>query len=95
MHSVIRQYSGDNASALFDALEAKAAEVKRIIREVPGFVSYTLIRTPGGGVAVTVCKDKAGTDESTKRAAQWVKEHMNVSVAPPKVSEGGVILHAG
>ena len=92
MHTVVRQYSGANAGALFDQLEAKAQEVERILRGVPGFVSYSLFRTSGGGVSVTVCEDKAGTDESSRRAAAWVKENMATNVAPPAISEGENIL---
>jgi hypothetical protein len=33
-----------------------------------GFVSYSLIRTADGGASVTVCEDKAGTDESLQVA---------------------------
>jgi quinol monooxygenase YgiN len=50
MYTVLRQYSGENASKLFDELEENAAEIEEIIRQVPGFVSYVLFRTPGGGI---------------------------------------------
>lgn len=93
MYTVIRQYSGENASKLFDELEANAKEVEEIIGEVEGFISYTLMRTPKGGVSVTVCKDKAGTDESSQRAAQWIRDRISVNVTPPTVSEGPVIIH--
>ena len=42
--------------------------MESIIRGVSGFVSYTLLRTDQGGVSVTVCQDKTGTDESVKAA---------------------------
>ena len=66
MHVVIRNYSG--ASQLFDELESKKEDVERVIRGVPGLVSYTLLRTSDGGVSVPVCQDKAGTDESLRVA---------------------------
>ena len=34
------------------------------MRETKGFVSYTLAHTSDGGISVTVCETKAGTDES-------------------------------
>lgn len=37
---------------------------------------------------MTVCKDKAGTDESSRRAAEWVNENIGVTVDPPTVTEG-------
>jgi hypothetical protein len=42
---------------------------------------------------VTVTEDKTGTDESSRRAADWVKENIGVTVDPPAVTEGGTVLH--
>lgn len=92
MYAVLRQYSGDGASELFDVLEEKVAEVEGIIRDVPGVVNYVLFRTAGGGVSVTICNDKAGADESSRRAAEWVKENITTATAPPSISEGETIL---
>jgi hypothetical protein len=66
MHAVIRTYSGPAAKKLFDLLEERKREVESIIRPVKGFVSYSLLRTADGGASVTVCQDKAGTDESLR-----------------------------
>ncbi len=68
MHAVVRSYSGSGAKELFDLLEQRLAEVESLIRVVQGFVAYSLIRTDYGGVSVTVCQDKAGTDESLQAA---------------------------
>jgi len=93
MHVVIRSYSGQGASDLFDALAEREDDVKSIISTVPGFISYSAFRNDNGGQTVTVCQDKAGTDESSRRAADWVKENISVTVDPPAVSEGGTVLH--
>jgi hypothetical protein len=93
MHVVIRTYSGHGASELFDALTERAEEAKQVISTVPGFVSYEAFRTDGGGQTVTVCQDKAGTDESSRRAAAWAKENIDVTVDPPTVAEGSTVLH--
>jgi hypothetical protein len=95
MYVVVRQYSGEGASQLFDELVNRRAEVEDIIRGVSGFVSYTLARAGDGGVSVTVCQDKAGTDQSVQVAASWIRENMAIKVAPPTVSEGETILHFG
>lgn len=92
MHTVVRQYSGQGASQLFDDLDNHKSEVESLIRGVPGFVSYTLTKTSDGGISVTVCQDKAGTDESVKVAAHWVKQNVPTAVAPPVISEGDTIL---
>jgi hypothetical protein len=93
MYVVVRSYSGQGASELFDALVAREEDVKSIISSVPGFISYAAFRTDGGGQTVTVCQDKAGTDESSRRAAEWVKENISVTVDPPTITEGSTVLH--
>ena len=94
MHAVIRTYSGPAAKKLFDVLEARKKEVEALIRPVKGFVSYALIRTADGGASVTVCQDKAGTDESLRVAADWIRQNAsNIGASPPTVSEGSIILH--
>jgi hypothetical protein len=93
MYVVIRSYSGQGAVELFDALGRSEEDVKNLISTVPGFISYVAFRSDGGGQAVTVCQDKAGTDESSRRAAEWVKENVGVTVDPPTVTEGDTVLH--
>ena len=94
MHAVIRSYSGQGAAALFDVLEQRKHEVHNMMEAIPGFVSYSLIRTGEGGSTVTICDDKAGTDESLRRAREWVEGNV-AHVGAPQISEGPVILHVG
>ncbi len=69
-------------------------EVESLIRAVPGFVGYTLIRTGDGGATVTVCQDKAGTDESIRVAREWIQENASdLDTSPPAVSEGPALLN--
>jgi restriction endonuclease Mrr len=93
MHAVVRTYSGKGANELFDVLEKRKADVESLIRAVKGFVSYSLIRTADGGVSVTVCRDKTGTDESLQKAKDWIKDNAsNTGAGAPAVSEGAVVL---
>ena len=93
MYAVVRSYSGSGATEPFDLLEERKEEVETIIRSVTGLVTYSLIRTDTGGITVTVCQDKSGTDESIQIARDWIQEHAsNLSVEPPSVSEGSVKL---
>lgn len=93
MHAVVRTYSGKGAIELFDILEQRKPDVENVIGQVGGFRSYYLIRTADGGISVTVCDDKAGTDESVQVAATWIRENAPGTVAKPtNVSEGPVIL---
>ena len=93
MYAVARGYSGQGASELFDQLEQRNDEIKDLIGGVPGFVSYTAFRSAEGGVTVTVCQDKTGTDESSRRAAEWVKENISATANPPVITEGGTVAH--
>jgi hypothetical protein len=96
MRAVVRAYSGHGARALLDLLERRKDEVERAMRGVPGFLAYLLVRTGDGGLAVTVCRDQAGTDASLKLAADWVKENAaDLGLSPPVVTEGDVILRLG
>ena len=92
MHTIVRSYSGQGASELFDFLGSREEEVKDLISEVPGFVSYEAFRSGDGGMTVTVCEEKAGTDESSRRAAEWVKDNVSTTPDPPVVTEGSTIL---
>jgi hypothetical protein len=92
MYLVIRSYSGAGTSELFDLLGQRGDEVRELISGVPGFVSYAAFRTKDGGRTVTACQDKAGTDESSRRAAGWVEENVSVPVDPPDIAEGSTVL---
>jgi hypothetical protein len=94
MHAVVRNYSGAGVKQLFDLFEQRKAEVEATLRKVPGLVSYTMLRSGDGGISVTVCKDKAGADESLKIAREWIKKNAsNIQASPPAVMEGSVIVH--
>ena len=92
MHVVVRSYSGQGASEMFDAIEQRESDVKELIRGVPGFVSYAAFRQNGGGMTVTACQDKTGTDESSRLAASWISENVGTTVDPPEVTEGNTFL---
>jgi hypothetical protein len=92
MYVVVRSYTGKGASEIFDLLEGSEGEVKEIIGGVPGFLSYMAVRSGDGGMTVTVCQDKAGTDESSRRAGQWVKRRVATTAHPPVIAEGSTVL---
>jgi hypothetical protein len=94
MHAVIRTYSGSGASDLFDRLEERKSDVDRLMRSIQGFIAYDLVRTDSGGASITVCRDKAGTDESARRAKQWIATNASdIRAEEPAVAEGPVIVH--
>jgi hypothetical protein len=93
MHAVVRTYSGPKAKQLFDLLHERKADIEATIRKVPGLVSYTLARSGDGGVSVTICKDKKGTDESLRVAREWISRNAGtIDASAPAVTEGDVII---
>jgi len=93
MHAVTRTYSGPQAKQLFDLLHERKADVEATLRKVPGLVSYTMVRTADGGISVTVCKDKKGSDESVRLAREWISANAgSIGASAPTVSEGDVIV---
>jgi len=93
MHAVVRNYSGAGAKRLFDVLEQRKADVETTLRKVHGLLSYTLLRTGDGGMSVTVCKDKAVSDESLNVASEWIKNNASdVRASAPAVTEGSVVV---
>jgi hypothetical protein len=94
MYAVIRTYSGSGATELFDLLEKRQSDVEDLMRSIDGFVAYDLVRTANGGTSFTVCGDKAGADESVRRARQWIATNASdIRANDPAVSEGPVIVH--
>jgi len=74
-------------------LEKNHADVEKTMRSVKGLISYTLVRSEDGGFSVTVCNDKAGTDESVVKARDWIaKNAAGIGVAAPRVTEGSIVV---
>ena len=92
MYAVVRRYTG--ASELADALVQHLEEVKAILTGVPGFKAYHALRTDNGGViTMTVCEDRDGTQESSRRAAEWVRANVSgLAISPPEITEGEAFL---
>ena len=97
MDVVVRTYTGKGSKELFSFLEQRKGDVESLMRTVKGFESYTLARSNNsdGGLSMTVCQDKAGTEESGRVAKEWIaKNASNLGVDAPKVSSGSIIIHA-
>ncbi len=87
MYTVIRSFTG--APTLADDLSKRNKDIETEIRSIPGFIAYYLVKTSDGIASVTVCETQAGCDESTKRAANWLRQNMpQLSLAPPTIISG-------
>ena len=94
MYAVIRTYT--DSPELADQLAARQSDIEEVITPVAGFQSWFLVRTPEGCATITVCDDKAGCDESTQRAADWLREHASeIKSTPPQITSGEMILQIG
>jgi len=91
MNVVIRNYEG--SSKLIDELADRRNDVEELIRGVDGFVAYYLIKTANGGASISVFENEAGTAESNKRAAAYLKENLaGVASGPPEIIEGRAVI---
>ena len=96
MHAVVRTYSGAGVKQLAAAFEKGKKDIEKTLGEIDGLISYSLVSTGDGAVSVTVCRDKAIAEESTRAAAQWIRENApDVKATPPTVQQGKVIVHIG
>ena len=91
MYAVVRQYGG----AIDPAETARRVQEGFIplVREVPGFVAYYAVDAGGGViVSVSVFQDQAGSEESTKRAADYIRENLaSLLPNPPQVTAGEIV----
>jgi hypothetical protein len=91
MYAVVRRYDGVTDSA--EAGRPVKEEFVPILRDVSGFVAYYWVNA-GGGVMVStsVFQDQAGEEESTKRAADFVRANLaSLLPNPPQVMAGEVV----
>lgn len=94
MYAVVLVYTGPGAKEFFNLLEERKEELEAAHQRVTGLMSYTLIRSEDGGVAITICREKAGADESVRVAQAWKEKNaLGVSTNPPQLIEGPVIIH--
>ncbi|WP_436790059.1 hypothetical protein [Yinghuangia sp. YIM S10712] len=67
-----------------------------LVRQVPGFVAYYWVDA-GNGVMVStsVFEDRSGAEESTSKAAEFVRENLaSLFPDPPQVTTGQVVASA-
>jgi hypothetical protein len=94
MHTAIRIYQVDPGSV--DEFRRGVNEgFLPIIKDASGFQAYYAIDAGGGRFAtVSVFEDRAGAEESTRMAADWVRQNMpSLLPSPPEVLEGEVFAN--
>ena len=97
MYAVVRRYDGVSDAA--EAGRRVNEEFIPLLRDMYGFVAYYWVNA-GGGVMVStsIFEDQAGEEESTKRAADYVRTSLaSLLPNPPQVTAGEVVAsdHGG
>ena len=73
MHVVLRTWPD---AKIVEVLLQHKGEVERLMKEIPGFSLWHLLRfTDGTCGTATVCRDKAGCDRSMELAREWVAKN--------------------
>jgi hypothetical protein len=88
MYTAIRIYTTSDAAELAKRVQE---EFVPMMRELPGFVGYYVVDAGDGRIAsITVCNDRAAVEESTRRAADWVRERLGglITSGTPEVLMG-------
>lgn len=68
-------------------------QIEQPLAGIDGVAAYYLTRTADGGARVSVYEHEARTTESTKVAAAFIGvHHPGVTVEPPPVVEGTVVI---
>jgi hypothetical protein len=96
MHVTMRRYEGVDQNRT-DELTKKVGEtLLPRLSNLPGFSGYYLIEA-GNGVMSSIgfFETSAQADESTRVAANWVRDEKldEILKNPPKVTDGEVIAH--
>jgi hypothetical protein len=92
MYTVVRRYSGN--TDLADALVQNQDDVKGIISQVAGFRAYYLVKgADGDAISISVFDDQNGAEESSRAAADWLRENLaDMELSPPEILGGETVL---
>ena len=96
LYLVVRRYRADAApAAIAELLRQAGEELVPLIARLPGFVAYYLLEAGEGTVvSVGLFDDPTGSEASTRRAADWVKQTPAAGVlGPPEVLAGEVAAY--
>jgi hypothetical protein len=95
MHATIRRYEGIDQDRTEELTKKVGETLMPRLSEMPGFKGYYLIEADRGVMSsITFYDTSAQADESTRVAANWVRDEKLETVIPnaPKVTGGEVIL---
>ena len=98
MYATIRRYTPKDPTAAKDMFTGLKQRIEKsflpILREVPGFHGYYVINANDRElVTVSIFEHRSGAQESTRRAAEFVKnDPLKDKLSSPEVIEGELLI---
>lgn len=95
MYATIRRYEVAEDGQMDEITRDIRENFLPLISELPGFVSYDVLDAGGRLATVSVFESKEGADESTRRAAEYMKQNPTFQrrLSKPGITQGEVTLH--
>jgi hypothetical protein len=95
MYATIRRYEVAEDGQVGEITRDIRENFLPMISELPGFVSYDVLDAGGRLATVSVFETKEGADESTRRAAEYVKQNPTFQrgLSKPEITQGEVPVH--
>jgi heme-degrading monooxygenase HmoA len=93
MYIAIRRYQGVTGST--EEIARRGEQVVSIFQQVSGFIGWYLLEAGGGNWAtVSIFEDQAGAEESSRVAANFIRQNLaEFFPNPPEITMGEVVLH--
>jgi hypothetical protein len=94
MYAVVRRYRFDPKHS--EEINSRIRDVfVHLLRKSPDFEAYYWLDTgEGEGASVSVFRNKAGAEESTRMAADFVEQHLASFMGKPEIIQGEVHARA-
>jgi quinol monooxygenase YgiN len=92
MYTTIRKYKvvrGQPADVTREVTNTFVPQIKQI----PGFVSYSLLESPDQVTTISVFETREGAQEAIQRAREFVRQRIPDRLSEPEITEGQVRVH--
>ena len=96
MYATIRRYEAVDESRTSELVKKVDEQLAPRLMKLPGFSGYHLIEAGNGVISsVGFFETSAQADESTRVAADWLREEKLETALPkaPKITGGEVVVH--
>jgi hypothetical protein len=96
MHAIIRRYEGVDQTRADELTKKLGESLAPRLSKLPGFAGYYMIEAGNGVLSeVGLFENSYQADESTRVAAEWVRDEKLDSAFPnaPKITSGKVVAH--